>query len=107
MPIYEYLCESCGAHLSLLQKVDAPAPPVCENCHTQNSLKKCISMSAFHLKGGGWYSELYASASKTQGATQENKNENTPPSPASPTPSPCATCPAASGNLGCSGAPKS
>ncbi|MCL2178362.1 MAG: zinc ribbon domain-containing protein [Proteobacteria bacterium] len=99
MPIYEYLCENCGAHLSLLQKVDAPIPPTCENCSAPNTLKKRISMSAFHLKGGGWYSELYASPSKTQ----ETKNE-TSPSPAPP--SPCATCPAASSNSGCAGAQK-
>ncbi|MCL2011368.1 MAG: zinc ribbon domain-containing protein [Cystobacterineae bacterium] len=103
MPVYEYLCEACGVHVDLLQKIDAPAPECCTSCGAPNTLKKRISMSAFHLKGGGWHSELYASPSKTQGeapastathgAASGAKNPETKnPAPASP----CANCPAAS-----------
>jgi len=98
MPIYEYLCEACGAHLSLLQKMNAAAPSVCETCKAQNTLKKHISKSAFHLKGGGWYSELYASPSPSK--NQDAPTPNPPPAnsnaPSTSTPpSPCAGCPVA------------
>ena len=60
MPIYEYLCESCGKVNERLQKVGDPAPSRCEECGARK-LAKLVSRSAFQLKGGGWYSDLYAS----------------------------------------------
>jgi len=109
MPIYEYFCEACGADVSLLQKMDAPAPPACTSCGAAYALKKRISMSAFHLKGGGWYSELYASKAKADNAPAdgaappppENKPDTPAPNPKAKSeaaPSPCAGCPAASGS---------
>ena len=54
MPIYEYVCESCGHHLEALQKM-ADAPLVdCPDCN-QPTLKKKISAPNFRLKGKGWY----------------------------------------------------
>jgi putative FmdB family regulatory protein len=120
MPIYEYLCEACGAQLDLLQKMNEPAPPACQSCGAKNTLKKRVSMSAFHLKGGGWYSELYASKAKgdngstdsntpPQGAASENKgpdSKNTDSQNLKATaPSPCAGCPAASSSA-CAGVQK-
>jgi putative FmdB family regulatory protein len=121
MPIYEYLCEACGTQLDLLQKMNESAPPACKSCGAKDTLKKRISMSAFHLKGGGWYSELYASKAKgdnapadsnspSQGAASENKNPTPPPLPNSTAtsetaPSPCAGCPAASSSA-CANAQK-
>ena len=54
MPIYEYVCESCGHHLDALQKMsDAPLVD-CPACN-QPTLKKKISAPNFRLKGKGWY----------------------------------------------------
>ncbi|HET8725690.1 MAG TPA: zinc ribbon domain-containing protein [Anaeromyxobacteraceae bacterium] len=63
MPIYEYLCESCGKVNERLQKVNDPPPPRCDECGGRK-LAKLVSRSAFQLKGGGWYSDLYASRKK-------------------------------------------
>ncbi len=63
MPIYEYLCESCGKVNEKLQKVSDPPPSRCDECGGRK-LAKLVSRSAFQLKGGGWYSDLYASAKK-------------------------------------------
>jgi putative FmdB family regulatory protein len=60
MPIYEYLCESCGKVNEQLQKVNDPPPARCDECGSRK-LAKLVSRSAFQLKGGGWYSDLYAS----------------------------------------------
>ena len=64
MPIYEYLCEDCGKITESLQKVSDPPPRRCGECGGKH-LAKLVSRSAFQLKGGGWYSDLYASAKKT------------------------------------------
>jgi putative FmdB family regulatory protein len=60
MPIYEYLCEGCGKVNERLQKVGDPPPPRCDECGSRK-LAKLVSRSAFQLKGGGWYSDLYGS----------------------------------------------
>lgn len=54
MPIYEYVCRSCGHALEALQKVgDAPLSR-CPGCGAEE-LKKKVTAAAFRLKGTGWY----------------------------------------------------
>jgi len=114
MPIYEYICEACGMHLDLFQKINEPPPSSCKSCGAHNALKKRISLSAFHLKGGGWYSELYASASKAKAdasgdapskAAADNNAPSAQAKQAPSAPSPCAGCPAASSAGACAQKP--
>ncbi len=56
MPIYEYSCEHCGHRFERMQKVSAAAPD-CPVCGGDTS--RLVSLSAFHLKGSGWYSSDY------------------------------------------------
>jgi putative FmdB family regulatory protein len=60
VPIYEYLCESCGKVHEVFQKMNEKPPSRCDECGSRK-LAKLVSRSAFQLKGGGWYSDLYAS----------------------------------------------
>jgi putative FmdB family regulatory protein len=59
MPIYEYQCQSCDQVHEIIQRISEEPLTVCPAC--QGRLKKMVSMSAFHLKGGGWYSDGYSS----------------------------------------------
>lgn len=81
MPIYEYLCESCGKVNEKLQKVSDPPPARCDECGSRK-LAKLVSRSAFQLKGGGWYSDLYASKKKE--APAKEGAETAPPAAAGP-----------------------
>ena len=63
MPIYEYRCEQCGLTVEILQKVGARPGRKCEKC--SGRLKKLISRTSFHLKGGGWYTEGYSKQDKS------------------------------------------
>lgn len=85
MPIYEYTCDSCGKTVDVIQKVDDPPPEKCEACGKQGSLKRQVSRTSFVLKGGGWYSDLYGSVKKKEGAT--GSPTATSPSTSSTTPS--------------------
>ncbi|MGA8890626.1 MAG: zinc ribbon domain-containing protein, partial [Anaeromyxobacteraceae bacterium] len=89
MPIYEYLCEACGKVNEKLQKVNDPPPARCDECGSRK-LAKLVSRSAFQLKGGGWYSDLYASKKK-EAPTPEGAS--TPPA-ATPTAAATSTTPA-------------
>lgn len=56
MPIYEYECRKCGVFDYEQSIADRPLAR-CPKCRTK--VTKLISASAFHLKGGGWYSDGY------------------------------------------------
>lgn len=77
MPIYEYLCENCHEKNELLQKLDDKAPEECPNCKAKNSLKRVVTNSAFHLKGGGWYKDLYSSKKDKPAASEGQGKEAT------------------------------
>lgn len=78
MPIYEYLCENCGRITEVMQKVTDRPPATCAECGSKR-LAKLVSRTAFQLKGGGWYADLYGSPKKKDAASE-------PGSPAAPGP---------------------
>jgi putative FmdB family regulatory protein len=84
MPIYEYLCEECGKVNEKLQKVYDRPPARCDECGSRK-LAKLVSRSAFQLKGGGWYSDLYASKKKEKPEVSKDGKDGaatTPPTTA-------------------------
>ena len=89
MPIYEYQCESCKQVTEAWQSLaDAPLT-TCQSC--AGTLKKLISMSSFHLKGGGWYADGYSSTSggsscaKTEACSTKTCGDSCPSQGASET----------------------
>lgn len=54
MPIYEYLCSSCGNKHEALQKISEDLLVDCPKCD-EPSLVKMVTAAGFQLKGGGWY----------------------------------------------------
>src|SRR5882672_12288157 len=59
MPIYEFECKKCKAHLEVFQKLNDKPPAKCRKCGGR--LEKLVSASAFQFKGTGWYVTDYAS----------------------------------------------
>ena len=59
MPVYEYQCKACGRGFEYQQRMSDPDKTTCEACG--GALDRLISRTAFALKGGGWYKDLYAS----------------------------------------------
>lgn len=58
MPIYEYECQKCKAHLELYQKMNDKPPAKCSKCG--GKLEKLFSAPAIQFKGSGWYVTDYA-----------------------------------------------
>ncbi|MCP5244699.1 MAG: zinc ribbon domain-containing protein [Burkholderiales bacterium] len=54
MPIYEYLCNSCGTKKEHMQKMSDAPIQVCPECGSKAYAKQ-ISAAGFQLKGSGWY----------------------------------------------------
>jgi putative FmdB family regulatory protein len=58
MPIYEYLCRSCGKKFEVLQRFSDEPLLIHPECG--GSVDKLISTSALQFKGSGWYVNDYA-----------------------------------------------
>ena len=69
MPIYEYECRKCKAHIEVFQKISDKPPSKCRKCG--GKLERKISAPAIQFKGSGWYVTDYAS--KT---TKSDKDES-------------------------------
>lgn len=69
MPVYEYDCPTCERVYEVHQGINDQPLTSCSVCGGE--VKKIMSMSSFHLKGGGWYSDGYASGSSTSSEAKE------------------------------------
>ena len=76
MPIYEYLCASCGYQFEEVQKFNEPPLEECPDCG-KKSVRRQVSMSAFHLKGGGWYKDGYSGKSNEFEKPEKSVKEKT------------------------------
>ena len=68
MPTYEYQCKACGHEFEREQRISDPPLKTCPSCKARQ-VKRLISRTSFHLKGGGWYSDLY---SKPKGGAKKD-----------------------------------
>ena len=69
MPIYEFECRKCKAHIEVFQKISDKPPVKCRKCGGR--LERKISAPAIQFKGSGWYVTDYASK-----ATKSDKSES-------------------------------
>jgi len=69
MPIYEYLCSSCGAHKDVLQKISDATLTTCPECGKE-TFSKQLSAAGFQFKGSGYYATDFKDkpASKSEAA---------------------------------------
>ena len=104
MPIYEYSCKKCGAHMEVMQKVSDK--PLARHAKCGGKLEKEWSRTGFQFKGSGWYVTDYAgkkseakesneskeskadSASSSSESKSDSKSESKSDSPAKATPEP-------------------
>ena len=82
MPIYEFVCESCGRLVERLQKLSDPPPESCPECG--GKMAKIMSRNSFQLKGGGWYRDLYSKGGGTTAPASESKPADGKPAEAKP-----------------------
>lgn len=75
MPIYEYRCTDCGAHLEKMQKVSDAPLSVCETCGGR--LEKQWSRTGFQFKGEGWYVTDYAGKGKSEKSAEKGGEAKT------------------------------
>lgn len=75
MPIYEYLCNSCGAEKEHLQKISDAPIAVCPACGSSDYVKR-ISAAGFQLKGSGWYVTDFKNSKSQQAEAKPAAKDN-------------------------------
>ena len=63
MPIYDYVCASCGQVTEVIHGIDAPAPRFCPVCGREGTLRKSIAAPTVLFKGSGWAKKDRSSSS--------------------------------------------
>jgi putative FmdB family regulatory protein len=69
VPIYEYLCDECGATVEAFQKMSDDPLTVCEECG--GPLRKVLHPVAIHFKGSGFYTTDYGKGSGRRTGAKE------------------------------------
>jgi putative FmdB family regulatory protein len=64
VPIYDYVCTSCGHEVEVVHSVHGHGPSACPQCG--GHMRKAIVAAAVHFKGSGW-------ARKDRGAGRPSK----------------------------------
>ena len=75
MPIYEYECRKCKAHIEAFQKISDKPLTKCRKCGGR--LDKRISAPAIQFKGSGWYVTDYAGKATKGEASESHTSETT------------------------------
>jgi putative FmdB family regulatory protein len=74
MPIYEYSCKKCGAHMEVMQKVSDK--PLARHAKCGGKLEKEWSRTGFQFKGSGWYVTDYAGKKSDAKEEKESKADS-------------------------------
>jgi putative FmdB family regulatory protein len=74
MPIYEYTCRKCGAHLEVMQKISDK--PLARHSRCGGKLEKEWSRTGFQFKGTGWYVTDYAGRKAEAKEGGESKSDS-------------------------------
>ena len=77
MPIYDYICASCGQTTEVIHGIEAPGPRFCPVCGAEGTLHKTIVRTAVHFKGSGWAKKDRSSAtgSRTKSGAASSAGE--------------------------------
>ena len=84
MPIYDYVCETCGHVMEVIHGIDAEGPRECPQCG--GPMSKAFAAPTFHFKGSGWAKKDRKSVSgpvKTRAASEGGAAEPSTTSTAS------------------------
>lgn len=74
MPLYEYLCESCGRTVEALETFSGKRLSICDRCGGR--LKRLISAPAVQFKGSGWYVSDYGRSGSTPRTPESGKADS-------------------------------
>ena len=97
MPIYEYVCATCGLKSDHLMRLSDPDPTECPECGPA-TLTRALSAPSFRLSGSGWYeTDFKKDGDKKRNLTEKGDapKADSPKADAAPAAKPAESAPAA------------
>ena len=82
MPIYEYVCTACGGEFEAMRKFDDAPLDSCTSCGKQGQVSRKLSLSAFQLKGSGWFKQGYGGGGSGSSSSSSSESAAKPAAPA-------------------------
>lgn len=76
MPLYDYRCLTCGYEEEVLQSSSDEHLTDCPKCKAAD-FKRQVAAPSFAFKGGGWYKDLYGSATSSSSTSSSSTSEST------------------------------
>ena len=96
MPIYAFICDSCGHSFDRLQKLSDADPEACPECGAP-AVKRQLTAPSFRLSGGGWYeTDFKKDGDKKRNLAGDGGTAKADPPAPAPAPAPAAPKPSAS-----------
>jgi putative FmdB family regulatory protein len=90
VPIYEFICQSCGNEFEQLRSFSDNSVPKCSACASEQVVRR-MGRPAIHFKGSGWYitdskksSKESAVGAASNGSDKSNSGEKQSESSAEP-----------------------
>jgi putative FmdB family regulatory protein len=80
LPIYEYMCTSCGDRFEVMQRLSDPPLSDCQLC--KGKVRKLLGTPALQFKGTGWYITDYAGkngSAPSNGPTKDSTKDSKEP----------------------------
>lgn len=73
MPTYDYICEACGHHWELFQRITEDPIKKCPACNKRKAARQFGTGAAVMFKGSGFYETDYRSESYKKSAAADAK----------------------------------
>ena len=97
MPIYEYVCATCGEKSDHLMRLSDPDPTECPKCGPA-TMTRAVSAPQFRLAGAGWYeTDFKKDGDKKRNLVESSGGGDGKPADPAPAAAPSAPPAAASG----------
>ena len=79
MPIYEFLCQSCGHEFERILPFSAQSTPPCPQCKSDHVVRQ-MGRPAIHFKGSGWYINDSKTVKDSANGSGDKATDKTPTS---------------------------
>jgi putative FmdB family regulatory protein len=79
MPIYDYVCGTCGHRLEVIHGVHEHGPRFCSECGAEGSMRKAFAPPTIVFKGGGWAKKDRSSTAVTRAAAKDGSSDGSGP----------------------------
>jgi putative FmdB family regulatory protein len=75
LPIYEFVCQSCGNEFEQIQSFSDSTVPSCTKCGSTQVVRR-MGKPAIHFKGSGWYVNDSKKSSENNNGAGKNGTES-------------------------------